>query len=223
LLKDLDGSLTADGSTAVSYMPYNLGVENSETCERSNIQNAWVCRDMNWSLLTFESGDLDTLTRLISPVYVRGEESTFSNKLNSYMDHVWDGFYTGLKRLSRFHSVIENGQSYSVSYTGTIPNLMRYQLQGASNEDDFVILSKQYTKPQSIKVTADGQTVPAYYQRPDNSVTIQDEDGCGANIYDPDNRIITFKATADCMINTEVMNAIKGSVRYDIDINEFFN
>ena len=35
----------------------------------------------------------------------------YNNKLNSFMDHVWDGFYTGQKRLSRFISVVRTDTS----------------------------------------------------------------------------------------------------------------
>lgn len=37
------------------------------------------------------------------------------------MDHVWDGFYTGQKRMSRFPVLIETGFNYDIYYTGTPP------------------------------------------------------------------------------------------------------
>jgi len=39
--------------------------------------------------------DDDWEDRSVQPVYITSEETGFSNKLNSMMDHVWDGFYTG--------------------------------------------------------------------------------------------------------------------------------
>lgn len=35
------------------------------------------------------------------------------------MDHVWDGFYTGQIRLSRFSALIQQGEDYWVNTTGT--------------------------------------------------------------------------------------------------------
>jgi len=31
----------------------------------------------------------------MQPVYVSLQGTDMANKLNSYMDHVWDGFYSG--------------------------------------------------------------------------------------------------------------------------------
>lgn len=35
------------------------------------------------------------------------------------MDHVWDGFYTGQKRMTRFPVIIKADEKYVISYTGT--------------------------------------------------------------------------------------------------------
>lgn len=55
-----------------------------------------------------------------------------SNKLNSYMDHMWDGFYTGQVRLSRFPSIFEAspGSVYDITMTGTPPKNMLFRLVG---------------------------------------------------------------------------------------------
>ena len=55
----------------------------------------------------FESEDLDTEDRSMQPIYIGLDGSKMSNKLNSMMDHTWDGFYTGQKRLSRFPALID--------------------------------------------------------------------------------------------------------------------
>ena len=57
--------------------------------------------------LSSRSRGLLTLTgrlsdRSVQPVIITNDATGYSNKLNSMMDHVWDGFYTGQKRLSRF-------------------------------------------------------------------------------------------------------------------------
>lgn len=50
-----------------------------------------------------------------------------ANKLNSMMDHVWDGFYSGQKRLSRFPGLIDGDQGvYNLTFTGSPAKKMRF-------------------------------------------------------------------------------------------------
>lgn len=55
------------------------------------------------AVLQFESLDSDKRDRSSQPIWVNSTDSVdtpaFSNKLNAFMDHVWDGFYTGHLRL----------------------------------------------------------------------------------------------------------------------------
>ena len=47
------------------------------------------------------------------------------------MDHVWDGFYTGQTRLSRFPGLVAAGGRdavYDIVYTGTPAKKQRYKL-----------------------------------------------------------------------------------------------
>lgn len=82
--------------------------------------NAYICEDNNLGILNFESLDEDKMDRSMQPIYVVEEGSTYKNKLNAMMDHVWDGFYTGQKRLSRFPSIINvNNKVWEIEYSGT--------------------------------------------------------------------------------------------------------
>jgi hypothetical protein len=51
--------------------------------------------------------------------------------MNSMMDHVWDGFYTGLTRLPRFPGLVvtPRGSIYDVIFTGTPPQTMLFELK----------------------------------------------------------------------------------------------
>jgi hypothetical protein len=66
--------------------------------------------------------------RTFSPMIIRNNDTGFANTLNEFMDHVWDGFYTGQIRLSRFPSIIETFKNYEVLYTGTPPSNQRFSL-----------------------------------------------------------------------------------------------
>jgi len=57
--------------------------------------NLYTCKGDVASYLVFESEDSDTYDRSMQPIYLNKQGTKISNKLNSYMDHVWDGFYTG--------------------------------------------------------------------------------------------------------------------------------
>ena len=69
--------------------------------------NSYFCADPDQVLphqigvLVFESLDVDSYNRTVSPVIITGANG-YENKLNSFMDHSWNGFYTSQIRLSRF-------------------------------------------------------------------------------------------------------------------------
>jgi len=86
---------------------YALGEEPFYTgCTAKESWNGWVCTDRNIGVLYFDSLDGDTYDRSVQPITITDEEGTYTNKLNSMMDHIWDGFYTGQVRLSRFPAQI---------------------------------------------------------------------------------------------------------------------
>ena len=90
-------------------------------CRKKSAWNGFYCQNRNIGVLIFESLDADTSDRSVQPIEVYSEKSKFYTKLNSFMDHVWDGFYTGQLRLSRFPTQIETGYAYVVKMSGTPP------------------------------------------------------------------------------------------------------
>ena len=84
----------------------------------------------------FENLDIDT--REVTPIYITSEDpilnvnsTHYYNKLNSFMSHIWDGFYVGTNRLGRFPTAIGLNRKFNVTFTATAPVRMRYQLQGS--------------------------------------------------------------------------------------------
>lgn len=220
IVKDKDGTVTGSPKT---LLPNNAGVvEEADNCNIHTGMNGYSCEGLDWGLLTFASQDVDKLTRLISPINLTRDDG-FRNDLNSYMDHVWDGFYTGLKRLSQFHSIVQTGKDYLVSYRGTIPNRMRFQLQFAE-DGSYVIPRQRYTTPQTVRIinVNTGLAIkPTVYKK---DVLLKGTEGCGTNIYYGSNQTIEFVVNSedDCDVYVELTNAVKGTVRYDMDIEEFF-
>lgn len=85
--------------------------------------------------MRFESLDADTMDRTMQPIYLTSLSITnppIINRLNAHMDHIWDGVYTGQKRLSRFTTQIMNDQEYEIRFTGTPAKNMRYKLNAAA-------------------------------------------------------------------------------------------
>lgn len=64
-----------------------------------------------------------------------------NNKLNSFMDHVWDGFYTGQLRMSRFPAIVDlpRGSVYDLTYTGTPAKKQRFTVFSQSKSAGLTI------------------------------------------------------------------------------------
>ena len=90
--------------------------------------SAGRCQNSKLGILLFESLDSDTEDRTIQPVNITSEETGYTNDLNAFMDHRWDGFYTGQVRLSRFPAQIETDVDYQVEFTGTPAKSFRFNL-----------------------------------------------------------------------------------------------
>lgn len=71
--------------------------------------------------MLFESQDGDRMDRSAQPIYIQDPDRGYNNRLNAYMDHAWDGAYTGQKREQRFPTMIDSSRNYTVEYTGTPP------------------------------------------------------------------------------------------------------
>ncbi len=100
-------------------------------CIKVSTWNGYYCNNDNLAILLFESLDEDKLTRILSPIQVQSMNLTSRNVLNTFMDHLWDGFYTSMKRLSRFASLLQGGTNmyYQITYTSTPPLRQKFQLK----------------------------------------------------------------------------------------------
>ena len=77
----------------VSDVPSATNAYNG--CETVSEWNAAHCINPNLGVLLFESLDADKSDRSVQPVTLSNADTGYENVLNSFMDHVWDGFYTG--------------------------------------------------------------------------------------------------------------------------------
>ena len=89
-------------------------VDSYSGCIQRDYWSAAYCTNRNLGVLLFESLDSDTEDRTIQPIVITNEVTMYKNRVNSMMDHTWDGFYTGQKRLSRFPIQIETIGDYTL-------------------------------------------------------------------------------------------------------------
>lgn len=83
-----------------------------------------------------------------------------SNKLNAFMDHVWDGFYTGQVRESRFPSVVyaPKGSVYNITYSGSPAKSQRFELKSLNLRSGMTIRIA-YPSAESRKVLRNNQVI----------------------------------------------------------------
>ena len=119
------GTIQPD-KTESNFQIISANDENSgrfSSCKKVQAWNGYYCNNDNLATMVWESQDSDRYTRVMSPIQILGLNTSSRNVVNTYMDHIWDGFYPSLMRLSRFVSVIQAGKDmwYQLVYTGTPP------------------------------------------------------------------------------------------------------
>lgn len=146
-----------------------------------------------------------------------------ANKLNSMMDHVWDGFYTGQKRLSRFPGLIDGDQGvYNLTFTGTPAKKMTYTFL-SQNKSAGMTLRIAYPSAVSRSLVKDGKTVE--YNQWNETLHMYGpitQSFCGENRYIGVKNIFEFYLTADCQIQIIPRDAIQSLVRMEWTMDAFF-
>lgn len=183
--------------------------------------NGYLCKNRNIGMLLFESLDSDTYDRSIQPINILNEQTGFNNTLNSYMDHVWDGFYTGQLRLSRFPAQVETNQDYVVEMAGTPPKKMRYSL---SADIGLLKLKIPYPVAGSYIVKADGKKIDQndWDKQAGRQSEIRKNKGCGENRYVGIENFLEFVITPGCEITVEPRDAIMTKVRLEWTLADFY-
>jgi len=102
---------------------------------------------------------------------------------------------------------------------------MRFQLQGATFDSDWVIVRQRYDQPYIISVAhqKNNSVVRSSIKGPDGVADFTGQ-GCGANYFFGVDQVVEFKLTGayDCVLLATVTNGVKGRVRYAIDVNAFY-
>ena len=189
--------------------------------------NAYVCDEEKLGILLFESLDDDKVDRSLQPIYLAMEGTEMSNKLNSFMDHLWDGFYQGQIRLSRFPGLVNAplGSVYDITFTGSPAKKMQFWLQTMSRSAGMTVRIA-YPGAESRQITVNGNKVEM--NQWDESLQQYGEiqqDFCGENRYLGVVNILEFylKTGEDCIVQVEPRDAIQTLVRMEWTMAEFFD
>lgn len=141
------------------------------------------------------------------------------------MDHVWDGFYTGQTRLTRFPIMLylPEGAVYDIVYTGSPPKKQKYWLN--SQEDSVeMIVRIAYPGAESRQILKDGKRVDMnQWDEVTRGYGAIQRRFCGENRYIGVKNILEFYMTKGCVLQIAPRNAIQTMVRMEWSVDEFFN
>lgn len=193
------------------------------TCKRVEGWNGFYCNNDKLAHITFESLDEDKMTRIVTPIAVTNSVLKSRNIVNTFMDHMWDGFYTSMKRLSRFVSLIQGGPGmvYELNYKSTPPKNQKFTYRSDSTS---VTLRIKYPKA-GVYIIKDAAGKEIKANAWDTSIQAPGnikEAYCGENRYVGVVNILEFFLTKGCTIFIEPIDSIQSSVRMNWTLNQFF-
>lgn len=115
-----------------------------------------------------------------------------------------------------------------MTFASNPPDDMRLQIQQripGGNSSDWVVVKIYYPFPNSIQVQAGGVTVRPLADVAGVPQTALDTKVCGSNKFFYKNYTIHFVITgaADCMVRVTLTNSVQLTLRFAMDINDFFS
>jgi len=194
-----------------------------ESCVERPDQQAYICEMDNIGMMMFENLDDDAWDRAIQPVFLLNEATGFNNTLNAMMDHIWDTFYTGQRRMARFPTALATGQDYVLEFSGTPPKKIRFDLQARTGG---TMIHIPYPVAGSIRVKKDGKTVdPTGWDEEIGkpAALSKVEGGCGENRFVGVENYLEFWLEPGCVLNIEPKDSIMAKVRMDWTLAEFYS
>ncbi len=145
------------------------------------------------------------------------------------MDHIWDGFYTGSLRLSRFVSLIRHNPStfYNISFTGSPPLKQLFEIYSAK-PNEFFRLRIDYPNPDMVRIKkkvngGSHHKLPNAILNGEASPLLGDE--CGENRWDPVQSYLEFtmQGGGECVLELETMDSIQLSFRLQSTVSDFYS
>ena len=199
--------------------------QHAERCEFVKDWNAYFCQNDKLGLLHFESQEDERFDRQLAPVYVAKQGTQINNKLNSFMDHIWDGFYSGQQKMPRFPSLVEidRGSIHDITFTGNAPKKAMFSLfHEKANAGTTVRIA--YPDAVSIQVKVNDKKIEMNeWDKSINQYGEVKQRFCGENRYIGVQNILEFYVTAGCKVHIMPRNAIQTQVRMEWTIEDFYS
>ena len=194
-----------------------------EGCKGDESMNAYVCQADKLGILLFESQDDDKEDRALQPIYVSKVGTEPRNKLNAMMENVWDGFYFGQIRFSRFPALLQadRGSAYDVQMTGTPAKNMQYVLHSQSKKAGTTVrVAYPGAEPRAIYV--DDQLMQSNDWNDNNQQFGEvKQKFCGENRFIAEENILEFYISAGCNVVVKPRSAIQSAVKMESSMEEF--
>ena len=173
-------------------------------------------------MMMFESLDDDAWDRALQPIFLLNEETGFNNTLNAMMDHIWDTFYTGQRRMARFPTALATGQDYTLEFSSTPAKKMRFNLDARTGGTKIKI---PYPVAGSIQVTANGKkkSYTPWDDAINASSPLTKTKGCGENRFVGILNFLEFWLEPGCLIEIQPKDSIMAKVRMDWSMAEFYS
>jgi len=184
--------------------------------------NAYICQNDYLGMLVFNADDEDWEDRGVTPVYVKSEQTGYTNKLNAHMDHTWDGFYTGQKHKQQFQPVIyTNDVNYTIEYSSTPFDKMRYELRSTRGQ---IKLKINYPNAGAFQIKVDGEVIDPtdWDKNAGRHKELTGNRGCGENRFVGIENYLEFIITPWCRVDVSPLDAIQSNVRMAWTMDEFY-
>ena len=138
------------------------------------------------------------------------------------MDHIWDTFYTGQRRMARFPIQLLTGQDYTLHFSGTPPKEMRLNLNAVTGGTKIKI---PYPVAGSVSIFANGKKID--YTPWDDELgrhgPLTKTKGCGENRFVGIENFLEFYITPGCELEIKPRDAIMTKVRMEWSLAEFYS
>ena len=193
-------------------------------CVHQPLQQAYICQTRNVALFQIENLDWDAWDRAIQPIFVLDEEgnSGFNNTVNAMMDHIWDTFYTGQRRMGRFPIAILTERDYTVHFSGTPPKEMRINLDAVSGGTKMKF---PYPVAGSVAVYLKGKKIDynPWDEAEGRHGALTKNKGCGENRFVGIENFLEVYLTPGCDLMIKPRDAIMTKVRMEWTLAEFYS
>lgn len=160
----------------------------------------------------------------MQPVFIGLNGTKQANKLNSFMDNTWDGFYAGQIRLSRFPALIDgNGGAYNISFTGSPAKKLRF-IFNSNNKTAGMTIRIAYPGAESRSITLNDEVVePNKWDDKSQMYGPITQSYCGENRYIGVKNILEFYLVESCELKIIPRDAIQSLVRMEWSLDAFFS